>query len=94
VNADNLERIARVLVAGGTFRFASDVEAYAKWTIREVDRHGGLVWAAADIEECRRPWDGWPGTRYEAKALGEGRRPAYLTFRKPSGLARAEVGSL
>ncbi|TIU26092.1 MAG: tRNA (guanosine(46)-N7)-methyltransferase TrmB, partial [Mesorhizobium sp.] len=26
------------------------------------------------------PYEGWPGTRYEAKAIREGRRPAYLTF--------------
>ncbi|TIO11894.1 MAG: tRNA (guanosine(46)-N7)-methyltransferase TrmB, partial [Mesorhizobium sp.] len=26
------------------------------------------------------PYEGWPGTRYEAKALRAGRRPAYLTF--------------
>ena len=26
------------------------------------------------------PYAGWPGTRYEAKALREGRTPAYLTF--------------
>jgi tRNA (guanine-N7-)-methyltransferase len=26
------------------------------------------------------PWPGWPGTRYEAKALQAGRRPSYLTL--------------
>ena len=29
-----------------------------------------------------RPGHGWPGTRYEAKALREGRVPSYLTFRR------------
>jgi len=24
--------------------------------------------------------EGWPGTRYEAKAIREGRVPSYLTF--------------
>ena len=69
--------------AEGSFRFASDVDAYVKWTLREVARSGRLVWTADSVEACRTPWDGWPGTRYEAKALAEGRRPAYLTFRKP-----------
>jgi tRNA (guanine-N7-)-methyltransferase len=84
VNSDNLDRVVRALAPGGSFRFASDVDAYVKWTIREVARHGGLAWTTAALEECRTPWDGWPGTRYEAKAIAEGRRPAYLTFRKPS----------
>ena len=83
VNAENLDRIARCLVPGGTFRFASDVDAYVKWALREVARSGRLVWTADSIEACRAPWEGWPGTRYEAKALAEGRRPVYLTFRKP-----------
>ena len=82
VNAANLERIARVLAPGGEFRFASDVDAYVAWTIREVAAHGKLVWTATRPEECCRPWEDWPGTRYEAKALAEGRRPHYLTFRK------------
>ena len=41
---------------------------------------------------CRRlahsPIDGWPGTRYEAKALREGRRPAYLTLRADTSARR------
>lgn len=83
VNPDNLDRILRALAPGGSFRFASDVDAYLKWTIREVARHGQLTWTAERLEYCRTPWEGWPGTRYEAKAVAEGRRPAYLTFRKP-----------
>jgi tRNA (guanine-N7-)-methyltransferase len=59
------------------------VDAYVKWTLREVERNGRLVWTAGRIEDCRQPWEGWPGTRYEAKAVAAGRQPAYLTFRKP-----------
>ena len=29
-----------------------------------------------------RAWVDWPSTRYEQKALREGRRPHYLTFRR------------
>jgi tRNA (guanine-N7-)-methyltransferase len=83
VRTENLDRLTRVLAPGGVFRFASDVEAYVKWAIREVARHGGLAWTAESVEACREPWPGWPGTRYEAKAIAAGRRPAYLTFRKP-----------
>jgi tRNA (guanine-N7-)-methyltransferase len=85
VNAANLDRIVRALRSGGIFRFASDVDAYVAWTLREVARHGGLTWTQTSLEACRSPWPGWPGTRYEAKALSEGRRPAYLTFLKGVG---------
>jgi tRNA (guanine-N7-)-methyltransferase len=82
VQAENLERLARCLRPGGVFRFASDVPAYVAWTVRETALHGRLIWTETDVESCRTPWDGWPGTRYEAKALAEGRPPAYLTFIK------------
>jgi len=82
VRADNLDRIARVLVPGGVFRFASDVDDYVSWTLREVAASGRFIWREAALEACREPWPGWPGTRYEAKAIAAGRRPAYLTFVK------------
>ena len=41
----------------------------------------GLL-VAGSVEAARTPWPDWPGTRYEAKALREGRKPAYLGFRR------------
>ncbi len=82
VNAANLQRIARVLARGELFRFASDSAAYVDWTLQYVRREPALIWTAETADDWRRPWLDWPGTRYEAKAIGEGRRPAYLTFRK------------
>jgi tRNA (guanine-N7-)-methyltransferase len=85
VNRQNLDRIARVLRPGGRFRFISDIPSYVDWTLVEVARHCGLEWTAETADDWRRPWPGWPGTRYEAKALSQGRRPAYLVFRRPEG---------
>lgn len=82
VQPENIDRIARVLRVGGSFRFASDVEAYLKWAWREIGRDGRLIATCDGIEACRQSWPGWPGTRYEAKAVTEGRRPAYLEFRR------------
>jgi tRNA (guanine-N7-)-methyltransferase len=82
VAPQNLQRIVRCLKPGGLFRFASDVDAYVKWTLREVGRSDRLIWTADRLEDCRQPWPGWPGTRYEAKAVAEERRTAYLVFRR------------
>jgi tRNA (guanine-N7-)-methyltransferase len=82
IQRDNVARIARCLQAGGSFRFATDVPAYVTWTVREIAQVGEMVWTAGDVRDCRTPWAGWPGTRYEAKAVAEGRQPAYLVFRK------------
>ena len=39
-------------------------------------------WLAERPDDWRRPWDDWISTRYEQKALREGRVPHYLTFRR------------
>jgi len=80
VNQANLARFARALKPGGRFRFASDIAHYINWTLIETARNGQFDWVAAHADDWRAPYEGWPGTRYEAKAIREGRTPAYLTF--------------
>ncbi|ARP61960.1 tRNA (guanosine(46)-N7)-methyltransferase TrmB [Mesorhizobium sp. WSM1497] len=80
VSPVNLERFARVLKPGSKFRFASDIDTYVNWTLLHCRAHGAFAWQACEAADWHRPYDGWPGTRYEAKAIREGRRPAYLTF--------------
>lgn len=82
VNAANLDRFARVLKPGGRFRFASDIDTYVNWTLLHCRAHGAFEWRAGEAADWHTPYEGWPGTRYEAKAVREGRPPAYLTFRR------------
>ena len=82
VNPANLDRFARVLRPGGQFRFASDIDHYVTWTLLECRRHAAFEWMARSAVDWTRAYDGWQGTRYEAKALREGREPAYLAFRR------------
>lgn len=82
VGKANLDRFARVLENGGLFRFASDIDDYVNWTLVHCRAHEAFEWQARSAGDWRRPYEGWPGTRYEAKALQEGRKPAYLTFRR------------
>ncbi|KQP38358.1 tRNA (guanine-N7)-methyltransferase [Methylobacterium sp. Leaf104] len=77
-----LAEIARVLRPGGVFRFASDIDDYAGWTLVRAARCPGLAWTAEAAPDWTRPWSDWPGTRYEAKALAAGRPPSYLEFRR------------
>jgi len=74
--------LARVLQTGGEFRFATDWPDYAAWTLERLLRASAFEWTAARADDWRCPWPGFGGTRYEAKALREGRAPCYLTFRR------------
>ncbi|GJE35367.1 tRNA (guanine(46)-N(7))-methyltransferase TrmB [Methylobacterium oxalidis] len=80
VSDESLAEIARVLKPGGLFRFASDIDDYAGWTLVRAARCPGLAWTARSAADWREPYPDWPGTRYEAKAIAAGRRPTYLEF--------------
>ncbi|MCP5432958.1 MAG: tRNA (guanosine(46)-N7)-methyltransferase TrmB [Alphaproteobacteria bacterium] len=80
VSPATLKELARVLKDGGELRFASDIAGYTDWTLEHVLANGGFEWPAGRAADWREPWPHWPGTRYEAKALAAGRRPAYLRF--------------
>jgi tRNA (guanine-N7-)-methyltransferase len=82
VNPANLDRFARVMQPGAVFRFASDIDTYVDWTLLHIRAHPDFEWQAGSADDWRKPYFGWPGTRYEAKAIREGRTPAYLTFRR------------
>ena len=82
VSPANLDTLARVLKDGAEFRFATDHSGYARWTLWHVINHPALEWPAKSPDDWRvRPGD-WPATRYEKKALGEGRKSIYLTFQR------------
>ena len=82
VGPQNLDRLARTLRPGGTFHFASDWADYVNWTLAHLARHSAFAWDAKGPADWREPFEGWPGTRYEQKAIREGRTPAYLRFRR------------
>lgn len=75
-----LARLARIMRSGGELRFATDIDDYAGWTLARIIRSPDFSWPARSVQDWMTPWEGWAGTRYEEKALREGRRPVYLTF--------------
>ena len=79
VTPEHLAPLARALKPGSVFRVATDIEDYVRQTLQEVPKHG-FTWLANTPQDWRRPWADWISTRYEQKALREGRTPHYLTF--------------
>ena len=74
-----LAQLARVMAPGGEFRVATDIPDYVRQTLQEVPKAGfDLVHQAGE----GGAWEDWQSTRYEQKALREGRAPQYLTFRR------------
>lgn len=82
ISSETVAHFARILRAGGELRIATDIGEYACAILQAVLGHGGFGWTAMGPDDWRnRPTD-WPPTRYEAKALREGRRCYYFCFRR------------
>ncbi len=70
-----LAGLARAMMPGAEFRVATDIPDYVRQTLDEVPQAGFDLLGQGGV-----PWGDWPSTRYEQKALREGRPPHYLTF--------------
>jgi len=79
-----LTRLAHIMRPGAELRFATDIDDNAGWTLVRILRSGYFSWTPESARAWQNPWEGWQGTRYEAKALRAARRPAYFTFRRNS----------
>jgi tRNA (guanine-N7-)-methyltransferase len=77
VHPATVQLVASRLKPGAEWRIASDDPTYQAWVSEVMDRQTGLF--AADPPARLRP-EGWPPTRYEAKALRAGRTPLYWRF--------------
>ncbi|HWL79386.1 MAG TPA: tRNA (guanine(46)-N(7))-methyltransferase TrmB [Roseomonas sp.] len=78
VHPSILPVLARAMRPGGEWRIATDDPTYQSW-VAEVMGEQDLFERALLTDT--RPTD-WPGTRYEAKALREGRQPLYWSWRR------------
>lgn len=82
INPDNLQEIARILKKGGILRVATDHKIYKGWTLRRLSEDKNFKWCA----QCGNDWKhepaDWVQTKYQKKALKEGRRPVFLDFVK------------
>jgi tRNA (guanine-N7-)-methyltransferase len=80
VHPDIVSLAASRMRPGAEWRAASDDPTYQAW-VADVMAAQDLFDVAPTV--TRRP-EGWPGTRYEAKAYAAGRRPVYWVFTRLS----------
>jgi tRNA (guanine-N7-)-methyltransferase len=65
---------------GAELRVATDDPTYLRWVLDHLPVHPAFRWQVSGPADWRTRAADWPATRYEEKALREGRRPAYLRF--------------
>ena len=77
VTPEYLNALARITATGAEFRVSTDIPDYVRQTLEEVPQSGFAL-----VDQGDAPWADWLSTRYEQKALREGRTPHYLTYRR------------
>lgn len=86
VSTQTLDALSACLSDGAELRMASDDPGYVSWMLDHALRHPDFEWLAEGPGDWRhdgagRPLD-WPQTKYERKALAQGRRCTLLRFRR------------
>ncbi len=82
VNTDVLDALARVMRSGAELRLATDHASYKPWMLQKLLDHPAFVWTANSKRDWQERPSDWPQTRYEAKALREGRVPMVIKAKR------------
>jgi tRNA (guanine-N7-)-methyltransferase len=84
ISPEVMDILARILADGAELRLGTDDPPYLRVMLAVACAHPDFEWLARHPPDWReRPAD-WPQTRYEAKAIAEGRPPAFLRLvRRP-----------
>lgn len=82
VNAKNLSELARCLKKGGILRIATDHKVYKHWTLRQLHACPFFRWTATCGNDWKHEPKDWVQTKYQRKALREGRKPVFLDYEK------------
>ena len=80
INPDNLKVLARIIKPGGILRVATDHKIYKSWTLRKMHECPDFEWTATCGNDWKHEPQDWVQTKYQRKAIREGRKPVFLDF--------------
>ncbi len=80
INPGPLDRFAAKLKPGGEFRLGTDDPVYCRWSMMIMRGRSDFAWTAERAADFLNRPDGWPETRYEAKARRQGHEVWYFTY--------------
>ena len=83
VTQEHIAPLAQVMKKDAILRVATDIKDYVRQTLQEVPVNGFNIQTELP-RDLQIAWPDWISTRYEQKALREGRTPHYLTFKRHS----------
>jgi tRNA (guanine-N7-)-methyltransferase len=82
LNTRTFALLARVVRPGSELRIATDIGDYATGILLAAREEGSFRWCVSGASSWRERPAGWIRTRYEEKAIAEGRRCYFLSFER------------
>ena len=82
INPENIAQMARCLKKGGILRIATDHKIYKHWTLQQMRNVPQFKWTATCGNNWKHEPADWVQTKYQRKALAEGRKPIFLDYQK------------
>lgn len=82
INPTNLKEIHRILKKDGILRVATDHKVYKGWALKQTIGSGLFNWTAKTSNDWRKEPSDWVQTKYQRKAIREGRKAVFLDFVK------------
>ncbi len=82
IHPDNLKELARILKNGGILQIATDHPIYKRHVLRVMHECKDFIWTAKTFDDWRREPEDWVETKYQRKALREGRPPVFFEYKK------------
>ena len=82
VNPNNLRELARLLKKNGILQIATDHAVYKGWVLHTMAKDKNFVWTAKSSDDWRLPPADWFETKYQRKAVREGRKPVFFEYQR------------
>lgn len=80
VNHRMLDDLHRILISESELLIATDHEGYLNWILEHMLARPDFAWQATQASDWLEPPSDWVTTKYQAKALREGRVPHWLAY--------------
>ena len=82
VNPDNLKEMARILKKGGILQIATDHKVYKRHVLHTMHDCKDFIWTAKTSADWRDEPQDWVETKYQRKAVREGRKPVFFEYQR------------
>jgi tRNA (guanine-N7-)-methyltransferase len=81
INHELFTLLARIMKQNAELLIATDHEDYLTWILEHIQTQHYFEWTAQSKADWEKPPKDWVTTKYQAKALREGRVPHWLRLR-------------